>query len=38
LLDQLEQDSFIQKLDGAVPCTYTMTDKGISEGNKLRAV
>jgi hypothetical protein len=38
LLDQLEKDSLIQKLDGAVPCTYTMTDKGISEGNSLRAV
>ena len=38
LLDELEQDSYIQKLDGAVPCTYTVTDKGITEGNRLKAV
>ncbi len=36
LLDELEQDSFIQKLSGAIPCTYTVTDKGIAEGNRLR--
>lgn len=38
LLDELEQDSYIQKLEGAVPCTYTVTDKGITEGNRLNAV
>ncbi len=38
LLDQLEQQSCIQKLNGALPCTYTITDKGIAEGNRLRAV
>jgi hypothetical protein len=38
LLDELEQDSYIQKLGGAVPCTYTVTDKGIAEGNRLKAV
>jgi hypothetical protein len=38
LLDELEQDSYIQKLRGAVPCTYTVTDKGITEGNRLKAV
>jgi len=38
LLDELEQDSFIQKLSGAVPCTYTVTDKGITEGKRLRNV
>jgi hypothetical protein len=38
LLDELEQDSYIQKLDGAVPCTYTVTDKGIEEDNRLKAV
>jgi hypothetical protein len=37
LLDELEQQSCIQKLDGAIPCTYTVTDKGIAEG-KLKAV
>jgi hypothetical protein len=38
LLDELEEDSYIQKLDGAVPCTYTVTDKGIEEGNRLKTV
>jgi len=38
LLDQLEQESCIQKLSGAMPCTYTVTDKGIAEGNNLKAV
>jgi len=38
LLDELEQESFIQKLDGAMPCTYTVTDKGITEGNRLKSV
>jgi len=38
LLDELEQQSFIQKLHGAIPCTYTVTDKGIAEGNNLKAV
>ena len=38
LLDELEEDSYIQKLDGAMPCTYTVTDKGIEEGNRLKTV
>ena len=38
LLDELERDSYIQKLGGAIPCTYTITNKGITEGNGLRAV
>jgi hypothetical protein len=38
LLDELEQDSYIQKLGGAVPFTYTVTEKGIAEGNRLKAV
>jgi hypothetical protein len=38
LLDELEQDSLIQKLGGAVPCTYTVTDEGIAEGNRLKDV
>ena len=38
LLDELEEDSYIQKLDGAMPCTYTVTDKGIAEGNRLKTV
>jgi len=38
LLDQLEQESCIQKLNGAMPCTYTVTDKGIEEGKRLKAI
>jgi hypothetical protein len=38
LLAELEQDSYILKLGGTVPCTYTVTDKGIAEGNRLKAV
>ena len=38
LLDELEQDSYIKKLDGAIPCTYTVTDKGIAEGNRIKVV
>ena len=38
LLDQLEQEACIQKLNGAIRCTYTVTDKGIAEGNKLKAL
>lgn len=36
LLDELEQDSYIQKPGGAIPCTNTVTDKGITEGNRLK--
>ena len=38
LLDKLEQGSYIQKLNGAVRCTYTITDKGIAEADRLKAV
>jgi hypothetical protein len=38
LVDELEEDSYIQKLDGANPCTYTITDKGIAEGKRLMAL
>jgi hypothetical protein len=38
LLDELEEESYIQKLGGAIPCTYTITDKGIAEGNRLKTV
>jgi hypothetical protein len=38
LLDELEEESYIQKLEGAVPCTYTITDKGIAERNRLKQV
>ena len=38
LLDELEQDSYIQKLSGIVPSTYTISDKGIAEGNRLSRI
>ena len=38
LADELEEGSYIQKLDGAEPCTYTITDKGIAEGKRLMAL
>lgn len=38
LLDKLEQDALIQILGGAVPCTYTITDKGIAESKRLAAI
>ena len=38
LLEELEGGSYIKRLDGAVPCTYTVTDKGIAEGKKLQAL
>jgi hypothetical protein len=38
LLDELEHGSYIQKLNGAAVCTYTITDKGIAEGKRLKAV
>jgi hypothetical protein len=38
LLDQLEQESCIQRLSGASPSTYTITDKGIAEGIRLGAL
>jgi hypothetical protein len=38
LLDELEQGSYIQKLNVAAVCTYTITDKGIAEGKRLKAV
>ena len=38
LLDKLEQESYIKKLNGSMPGTYTITDKGIAEGNRLKAV
>jgi len=38
LLDELEQGSYIQKLSAAAVCTYTITDKGIAEGTRLKAI
>ena len=38
LLDELEESHYIKKLNGAVPCTYTVTSKGIAEGSRLKAI
>jgi hypothetical protein len=38
LVDELAEGCYIQKLDGAVPSTYTITDKGITEGERLKAL
>ena len=35
LLEELEQDSFVEQLGGTGVCTYTITDKGIAEGKRL---
>ena len=38
LVDEMEEDSLIQKIDGAVLCTYTVTDKGIAEGKRSKSL
>ena len=38
LVNELEEDAYIQRLDGAVPCTYTITEKGITEGKRLKGL
>jgi len=35
LVDELIQSGHISMLNGATPCTYTITNKGISEGARL---
>ncbi|MDB5197187.1 MAG: hypothetical protein JWP88_1558 [Flaviaesturariibacter sp.] len=35
LLNDLKREGFITIIGGASPCTYTITDKGISEGRRL---
>ena len=37
LLNELTESGHILILDGVVPCTYTITDKGIREGARLKA-
>ena len=32
ILGELTQGGLIDVLDGVIPCTYTITDKGIKEG------
>ncbi|HZF65604.1 MAG TPA: hypothetical protein VEZ55_14015 [Chitinophagaceae bacterium] len=38
LLEELEEESFIQQLNGTELRTYTITDKGIAEGKRLDTV
>jgi len=38
LLEELEQESYIQQLEGTVLRTYTITDKGIKEGKRLNVI
>lgn len=35
LIEELEEDDFIQKIGGSAADTYTITDKGIAEGKRL---
>lgn len=35
LLDELNESGHIHLMDGVVPSTYTITDKGIKEGERL---
>ena len=38
LLESLEDEAFVKKLNGAIISTYTITDKGIAEGRRLKTV
>jgi len=38
LLNQLNGKGFIHLLDGTSPCTYTITAKGIEEGERLNGL
>lgn len=35
LLNELIESGHVNTLGGVVPCTYTITDKGIQEGERL---
>jgi hypothetical protein len=35
LLDELTESRHLSILAGVTPCTYTITDKGITEGKRL---
>lgn len=35
LLDEIIQSGYIHMLNGVIPCTYTITNKGIREGKRL---
>jgi hypothetical protein len=36
LLDELTESRHLNILSGVTPCTYTITDKGIAEGKRLK--
>jgi hypothetical protein len=38
LLQQLRNDGLILLLRGAIPATFTITDKGIQEGKRLNEI
>lgn len=38
LIDELVESGHIGMLNGVIPCTYTITDKGIREGARLAQV
>ncbi|ANE50923.1 hypothetical protein [Flavisolibacter tropicus] len=38
ILEELGESGYIQKLNGAMVSTYTITDKGIAEGERLKEV
>ena len=38
LLEELEQGSYVKQLGGTALCTYTITNKGIAEGKRLKAL
>ena len=38
LLQQLRNDGLIMFLRGAIPATFTITDKGIKEGKRLNEI
>lgn len=38
LLTELIESGDIEKLNGVMPCTYTITKKGIKEGERLSEV
>lgn len=38
LIDELIESGYVHALGGVTPCTYTITDMGISEGARLAQV
>jgi len=38
MLNELVENGYVDALDGVTPCTYTITNKGIEEGERLNEV